>query len=521
MEKFLSLVFVAMIAFWLQGCATPNGNAKVFRTNQNGELIGAWTQANARDLIGYKEPGISGNDVFSITLDNGFMRYLPDFFNSNEVVIIATFNEGVSDDTEVVKIIGPMERFADDSELSQKSRIIYGPKKIEGQALSVNFKVLEYDQDESDDAVAFTEFLATTAKAINIADPVTQQEINFTKQLAQQLLRLNKDDGVYKVSFDLVPYDQSRWLDKDLAQKINPMPLAPGHVIMIKEEKCGLMRCYYQLTKRVGENISWGNSIPMIMAGIVDTFGALIVLPVRLFSDAPDTQALSSIEMGKGTHVNKVFDMKVCKKPLKYDFQNRFLTNECEDILDSNDAFIQKMYKSKTWLSFSIQKGGDASQWEERKVLSSAADEFLQKIRGKNGATIKSMEDFEKTINTTLDEYKKLKMADDFELLAPTHAFSLAELGAASFIVRHPGNIDRHAALNAQIFQMDEASQLNTVTEIVQAADSANLGNQLSQFDFDDAEMQKITAAGNYQLHVNYTVNGMTKTMMFPLTVTE
>lgn len=161
----LIMAFLAMLA----GCASPAGTTHVYRAD-GGKITSPLISA---DVLGRDSGSIfqtdkksmaAGNDVFSIYLTDSYFRYLSDWGGINEVVIVVEFTEVVNgdDDDRVVKVLGPYQNVADATRSPFMNKLIYGPKRMESDVLSMRLRIYEYDNEENEKNSALLNLIATS-----------------------------------------------------------------------------------------------------------------------------------------------------------------------------------------------------------------------------------------------------------------------------------------------------------------------------------------------------------------------
>lgn len=101
-------------------------------------------------------------------------------------------------------MLGPYLGVADGANPPILNKLLYGPKKLDSDHLSMKLTVLEYDQGENEDTAAFLDFIGSASKTLSLANPVTAAEQVFAKEVAKSLLALNKDDVVMQIDMDMV-----------------------------------------------------------------------------------------------------------------------------------------------------------------------------------------------------------------------------------------------------------------------------------------------------------------------------
>ncbi len=303
---------------------------------------------------------MKGNDVYQIYLSDGYFKYLPDFNGVNEVVIVAEFTEvssGTKGDT-VTTVLGPFEGVSDNSKSPVFNKLLYGPKKLESDQVSVTITVIEYDQGENEDAAAFLDFITSASQIFSFINPVTATERAFTKEIAKSLLALNKDEVVMRVSFDLVGDSGNLSTYSDVNGSF--IPLTPGNYVLINKEGCAVSTCFGYLSEGKSKN-------PVAYLG-----DALLFLPVALrrgFTDTPDSYSLDEVN-------------------------SENIAVDGQSLINAPPDPKKRTYTDKTWLTLSVVKGGDPSLWEKRKLLLSA-DEAVQRIGKSPNSSIQTNSDYQ------------------------------------------------------------------------------------------------------------------------------
>lgn len=325
----------------------------------------------------------AGSDVFAIYLSDGYFKYLKDIGGVNEVVVVAEFTEtsaGTESDT-VTRILGPYFGVADEAKTPFLNKLLYGPKPLESDHLNMKLTVLEYDQGENENSAVFLDFIQSVTQTLSLANPVTAAEQVFAKEIAKSLLSLNKDDVVMEIDLNFTGNAG------DLASMEyngSYIPLNVGDYVLINREHCVPANCYFQFTEegnyRSLNPFAWIGDIAMLVpAGIR-----------RGWADTPDGSALADIETSD------------------FNYDNHRLTKTKKDSNDP-DASL-KPYIDKTWLSLSIVRGGDASLWQKRKLLTQAESSIQNLIKIRGGALVASQ-------NYQIAE-QALKDAKDAEILS-------------------------------------------------------------------------------------------------------
>ncbi len=335
----------------------------------------------------------SGADVFAIYLNDGYFKYLKDWGGVNEVVVVAQFTEtdtGADSDT-VTRILGPYSGVADKADFPSQGQLLYGFKNLDADHLRMKLTVLEYDQGENANSAAFLDFIHSVSKTVSLANPVTASEVAFAKEIATSLLSLNHDDVAMRVDINFTANTG------DLAkQRYNGsfIPLDVGDYVLISKEHCVPANCFFQLT---GEGTSYN---PFAWVGDV----ALLVPTAmrRAWTDTPDGPALADVKPDTLTYDNHTLGQK--------------------------GATVEP-YTDKSWLSFSIVRGGSAALWQKRKALSQAEQSIqnLLKVRGEgitlsqNYSTVqKALEEAQQIESLNSSGVSFVLPVDDKGAFAPT-----------------------------------------------------------------------------------------------------
>jgi len=421
---------------------------------------------------------MGGADVFQIFLSDGFFKYLPDFTGVNEVVIIAEFTEvssGTKGDT-VTTVLGPFNGVADRSTSPAFNKLLYGPKKLESDQVSVTITVLEYDQGENDNTAAFLDFITSASQAFSFVNPVTATERAFTKEIAKTLLTLNKDDIVLRTSFDLVGNSGQLQAHKNNGSFI---PLMAGDYVLVNREGCALFTCFAYLSKDMT------SANPVAYVG-----DALLLVPVALrrgLTDTPDNPALKDIETGKmETRGPRLFD---------------------------ND----KAYTDKTWLTLSVVQGGDPSLWDKRKLLLNA-EEALQRIGKSTGTGIQKSKDFEVAIGALEAAKKQERNASGAVQLATgvnkdgDFAFTSSD---TAICLAHPSTV-KGSTIQAHFYRLDDKLPPQLLAQ-QPTLDTTRATPNNTCYKVAAAEMKK----GSYQVALLYTLGTYNQPQLLRYTIDQ
>lgn len=455
----------------LQGCAGPSGSPRLYKVGTGGTPQNALIQqvSDAEKWVRKTVPGadMQGSDVYQIFLSDGYFKYLPDFSGVNEVVIIAEFTEvssGTKGDT-ITTVLGPFDGVADRSTSPAFNKLLYGPKKLEADQVSVTITVLEYDQGENENAAAFLDFITSASQAFSFVNPVTATERAFTKEIAKTLLTLNKDDIVLRTTFDLV--GNSGHLQK-FTTNGSFIPLMAGNYVLINKEGCALGTCFGYLSK----DATTAN--PVAYLG-----DALLTIPVAIrrgLTDTPDGYALSDIDTTK---------MKV---------EGQHVTNDGAN------------YTDKTWLTLSVVQGGDPSLWDKRKLLLTA-EEAVQRIGKSTGTGIQKSKDYE-AAKQALDAALAQEQAQQspVKLVTGTDKDGGYTFKPATRVIclGHPDSIDTNQ-IQAHFYRL----VANQAPQSLSADFARTTGTPNNTcYSASAAAM----TAGEYQIALVYPVNGATST---------
>ncbi|WP_085609127.1 MULTISPECIES: hypothetical protein [unclassified Pseudomonas] len=421
-KAFRSAALFAAGAALMTGCAVPTGTAHLYRekggaNSSNGEsreLTSIYDTTEHDPAIRKAANGSLGqDDVFAIYLTDGYFKYLRDFDGVNEVVIVAEFTEvnaGTKDDT-VSKVLGPYLGVADQSGTPFLSKLLYGPKKLDSDHINVRLTILEYDQGENENSAAFLDFITSASQTLSLENPVTAAEIKFAKEVAKSLLSLNKDDVVMQIDFDLVG-DTGQ-----IGQQGSYIALSPGNYVLINQERCSLGNCFGYLTH--------GGTTANPVTWLGD---AALLIPVALrrgLTDTPDGKALSPIDLSKIRHLN-------------------------QKVVDTSAG--SNVFTDKTWLSFTVVKGGDATLWEKRRLLGTA-EEAIQNLSKKGALSGLRTSDYqlaEDALNAA--RAKDLQSQQVLSFVSPVNERGefAPSLTAAEYCLNHPATV---TSINAQFYR--------------------------------------------------------------------
>ncbi|MBU1333016.1 MAG: hypothetical protein KJ884_00885 [Gammaproteobacteria bacterium] len=376
MNRFLSTrgwnaLTVLMISVLLTSCiSVPTGTTKIYRKADAEKSAGPQTDKAPDQVVFDKtlfrnsiDPKLTirksgadktGADVFAIYLSDGYFKYLKDMGGVNEVVVVAEFTEtsaGTESDT-VYRVLGPYFGVADKAGAPFLNKLLYGPKTLDSDHLNMRLTVLEYDQGENENSAAFLDFIQSVTQTLSLANPVTVSEQAFATEIAKSLISLNKDDVVMTIDIN---FTGNAGELESMTHNGSYIPLNVGDYVLINKEQCAPANCYFQMTdkKRTWNPFAWIGDIVMLVPTAMR----------RGWTDTPDGPALA----------------EVVSDDLGY--ANHRLTVEDTSPLNSG----HKPFTDKTWLALSIVKGGDASLWEKRKLLTQAEISIQNMIKVRGG----------------------------------------------------------------------------------------------------------------------------------------
>ncbi|WMJ02441.1 hypothetical protein RBU55_13025 [Pseudomonas chlororaphis subsp. aurantiaca] len=297
-------------------------------------------------------------DVFAIYLSDGYFKYLKDLGGVNEVVVVAEFTEtsaGNDSDT-VTRVLGPYFGVSDKASTPFLNKLLYGPKTLDADHLNMRLTVIEYDQGENQNSAAFLDFIQSVTQTLSLANPVTASEQAFAKEIAKSLLSLNKDDVVMEIDIN---FTGNAGQLSNMDHNGSYIPLNVGDYVLINQEHCVPANCYLQMTN---EGHSWN---PFAWIGDI---AMLVPTAIRRgWADTPDGPSLAEIKSDDLDYV----DHKLTKKPP---------VQQAGAPVPEPEFFVDK-----TWLALSIVKGGDASLWQKRKLLTQAETSIQKMIKVRGG----------------------------------------------------------------------------------------------------------------------------------------
>ncbi|QUX95500.1 hypothetical protein C0J08_08720 [Marinomonas sp. CT5] len=378
----MKIFILLLVNFLLTACSiNPTGSISVRSVGQDGSLIQPLSTskelATDKNTI-YKtelDGSTNGNDIYAIYLTDAYLKYLADWWGVNEIIFVVEFTEAVIGNKEsdtTTKILGPYENLSDGIKAPLLNKVLYGPKKMESDLLTMNIKVYEYDLDESKESSAMLEFIGSAAESFSLSNPVTLGEIKLAKEIANTLLLANENDLVMEMDIDFVA-GNAKYIPNN---KSNILPLKDGEIVIVKQEGCSVATCYGYFSKN-GDK--WEGFFPDFLMLPFTFFN-------RAFTDTPDSKSTEEFKDG---------GLKVTKKGLT---------------LSSGD----KLYQEKTWLRLNIVKGGDASQWLARKALYPSAEEVEKLLRNPYSINKENIDSILKGINgaqqSLLDAKESIKL---------------------------------------------------------------------------------------------------------------
>lgn len=343
--------------------------------------------------------------TYTIQFDNAFFKYLQDAGNSSEVLIVLSFEEVGSKDSEIVKVFGPIDLVPDSTLSRSISRVTYGPKPLKGSYTKVKIQVIEYDVGEREKRESFLNFVSELSSSVAIADPATAAEIKLAAEIAKFVNSLDKNDLILDFRFDLIPPMKGE--SKPLG-----IPLDNGQYVLIKQEHEGfLSSSFFGISKKVHKTRSnyakpflWLFTVPFDIAFAPFTVSA------SLFSDEPDANSLTDLKYRKnGTH----FVYEDDDKPLMFDKNRREIyLGERKKTSENNDTKtdeVRETYDYKTWVAFSIEMGRDAKLWDAKQEAlrtQKLVDKFL---KDGDQASIEGAKNALEGLLSTLKEEKSKK----------------------------------------------------------------------------------------------------------------
>lgn len=365
--------------------------------------------------------------TYTIQFDNAFFKYLQDTGNSSEVLIVLSFEDVGSTDSEIVKVFGPVELVPDATLSRTISRVTYGPKPLRGAYTKVKIQVIEYDVAERENRANFLNFVSDLSSSVAIADPTTAAEIKLAAEIGKFINSLDKNDLILDFRFDLIP---------PLEGEERPLgiPLDKGQYVLIKQEHEGfLASSFFGISRKVNSSRSnlakpflWLFTVPFDIAFTPFTITA------GLIADEPDQESLTDLTYKKiektGTETAgtpSTLYYHDAEKPLRFDQKRR-------ELYLKTDEAKRATYSHKTWIAFSVEMGRDAKLWDAKQEAlrtQKLVDKFLKdgdqtSIEGAKAAlegllttlkdekTKKKLKGQSATIQTLIDNIDKELKAD-------------------------------------------------------------------------------------------------------------
>lgn len=373
----------------------------------------------------------TGADVFAIYLSDAYFKYLKDIGGVNEVVVVAQFTEtnaGNESDT-VTRILGPYFSVSDKAGAPFLNKLLYGPKTLDSDHLNMKLTVLEYDQGENENSAAFLDFIQSVTQTLSLANPITLSEKTFAKEIAKNLLSLNKDDVVMQIDID---FTGNAGELQSIANNGSYLPLQVGDYVLINQEHCVPANCFMQMTDE-GKSLNpfaWIGDIVMLVPTAIR----------RGWTDTPDKAALEDIDVNALQHG----DHRVV------------WTNENSD---SPNTTALKPFTDKTWLALSIVKGGDASLWQRRKLLSQA-EAAMQNLIKTRGEPI----EFSQSYRATQQALEDARVIETLSFVSPISSEGLftPTTTDGEYCMYHPRNITDVVASFYRLDANDVPQQLPT-----------------------------------------------------------
>ncbi|MCG7638105.1 MULTISPECIES: hypothetical protein [unclassified Alteromonas] len=378
--------FILFFCMCLASCAQTVGEVSVMNympaaKNSEANIASPLTKAS---LLREKEGLIYRNinpsnkkqeEIFSIYLTDAYIKYMQDMWGLNELLFIFEFtevNEGSNSDT-VTKILGPFEGVADGTFAPLKNKLIYGPKLMQSDVVSMKVTVLEFDADENEENTSILDFIQSSTQSLKLANPLTASQLQLTAELSKTILQKNSDDIVMSIELDMVAGNKSYDSYDSHAQVI---PLEAGQKLFVKREACRIFLCFDYLTTKNGSTF---NEFGML----ADALYSPIVFANRTFLDTPDNDSL------------KVFDF-----------------DEFNERLAATDSSTLKLseYREKSWLLFNIVKGGDDSLWEKRKILKEAEKALLELVARESSFTNEDANELDSKFQNVIENIKRAEL---------------------------------------------------------------------------------------------------------------
>jgi hypothetical protein len=479
----MKIVLLISTTLFLASCTLPQGTVSVHAVNEQNRLDSPLVKASnlltdPKTIFKSEvDGGTNGEDVFTIYLTDAYLKYLKDVGGVNEVLIVAEFTEVVTGkpDDSIVKILGPYNNVADGVKAPFLNKALYGPKKMQSDLLTMTITVYEYDLEENDNNAAMLEFIAGSASALSLADPITTSEIKIAKEIAQTLVRTNENDIVLSMELDFVagnnkykPYSKSKVL-----------PLRDGELFLVKQEACRPGTCYDYFGK---------NAVP---GYITDTFMFLPTMIARATTDIPNNDALKAFDDNK---------VNVSDEGL--------VLNAKDDETDSDsDSDSDKLFTGKTWLRLNVIKGGDPSQWEIRKILYPTEESLNNLLKNPNSLNIQNM--------VALTGRLENIQAKIIEAQSDIKVTSVTSKNGIHFIPPTAANSVLCLEHSPAITLDASSARLNGIANVANpTVASASKNSQCFTL---DPNSSFTTSKGEFQ--INYTLNEKSKSKFFPVEV--
>lgn len=372
------------------GCETlipnnmlTNGEVRTFRVDDDDRLLyGAWKGAEsaAGGIPTARNATTPGEENFLVSFDTGFVKYLPDPGGVNEVVVVFTFSDGPpeKDEDRIVKILGPMRRQPDGALLPEVSRLTFGPTSLQSEYLSVQIDVVEFDREEAEDNAALLDLLGNAAGAFSAADPVTAAEIALVQEIGKILVATNQNDIVLSTRFDLCAYDAATWSDA-ANHNVMALPLRTGSFGVLQIQKPFFLYTFFPFSRRLDfqdEPVVTAFTLPF--SAVADIVALPFTGLLRGFTDLPDTASMSDVvTSGPGGAMQELRGNGATKTVhlLSSDADTRYL------MAAAPGGAAAEVYRSKTWLTFSVSRGHDPLPIAARKRLTEAEQKIVGMLK--------------------------------------------------------------------------------------------------------------------------------------------
>jgi hypothetical protein len=364
---------------------------------------------NASDLSSREQDGLifrnrsesqkREDEIFSIYLTDAYIKYMQDMFGLNELLFLFEFTEvveGTETDT-VTKILGPYESVADATFAPLKNKLIYGPKLMKSDVVSMKLTVLEFDGEENEENTSILDFIQNATQTFKLANPVTASQLQLTTELSKTLLQTNTDEVVMTIDIDFVAGNEKYDKQDNKAQVI---PLQAGQMLFVKREACRLFVCFdYMRTKNGTSDNFFG------------AFADLLFFPIvagnRTFFDSPDSASLSPFDFDE---FNDALGGRETVTVSNANHPKRQTVTR----VSTQPAVKLSEFREKSWLLFNIVKGGDDSLWDKRKIIQEAEQSIIDLLNRKTDLsdvdTEALDERFGNLINSIKEEQLFLKM---------------------------------------------------------------------------------------------------------------